>query len=135
MRACSCTQPVTPINPRHSACERCAGQIPPDDRLRRDLDLERELTRQAAKGLVDPEPLIIHSETRCERLSGEYTDDHMLMAAGRDFRHDGREEIADCRWYITAWMQTHSVDDPDYRRMFLALRHTCLLYDLLSEEE
>lgn len=110
--------------------------------LRRDLEFEREITRQAAKGLVDPERLIVHSETRCIELSGEYTPDPMQMAPDRDFLRDALEECADLKSYLVFWLQTHVNDrgqdgDVDERRrnVFLALRHTTLLYDLLSEND
>lgn len=135
MKPCVCTPPARSINPRkQGSCEACGFKLPPSpEPTRRVLETERELTRMAAKGIVDPEPLITHSETRCQQLSGEYTPDPMLLATGRDFKRDAREEAADLRSYVVFWLQENP-ESEDRQQMFFALRHCCILYDLLKED-
>lgn len=96
----------------------------------RNMEYEREATREAARGVVDPTPLIEFSEVRACRLSGEYVTDPMLVAQGRDRRRDAREELSDCRNHLVWWLEENHGDDRAHDA-FLALRHVALAYDLL----
>ena len=105
---------------------------PTADTCRRNIDFEREITREAARGVVDPTPLIEFSEARCNRLSGEYVSDPSRRRANIDLR-ESREEAADLRWYLACWLE----DNPEHEKrqdIFLALRHLTLLYDLLLDD-
>lgn len=121
-------------NPRHpQTCRKCGKPILDTTTWRRDIDLEREITYEAAKGVVDPEALILFAEARTRTLSGEYVNDPMLVLADRDRLRDAREEVADLRNHLVWWLQSN-VDSEKAADAFAALRHTTLIYDLLSED-
>jgi hypothetical protein len=119
-------------DPRHAGfCIRCGLKI--DYGTPRNLDLERELTHEAARGAVDPTRLIEHSEARASSLSGEYVPDPMLIAPGRDRLRDVREELSDSRNHLCWWLQAHVGDDRQDDAL-ICLRFICLAYDRLLED-
>lgn len=102
--------------------------------LRRDLEREREITREAARGVADPDRLIQHAEARAIRLSGEYVGDPMLIAPGRDRLKDVREELADARNHIVFWFATHphAWGSEQEHDLLIVLRHVALAYGVLE---
>ena len=101
----------------------------------RSLEFERGVTHQAAKGVVDPSRLIEHAENRARVLSGEYVRDPMHIAPGKDRLREAREEAADMRNHLI-WAMQERIEDEDFaHRARFALRHICLAYDLLTEED
>ena len=121
-------------NPREAgrcACGRGPGDHPQPNTEVRDLERERELTYEAARGAVDPTALIEFAETRAGGDHG-YGAPHMLRA-GIDWKREARPEAADLRNYLVWWLLKNP-GDPKAHDMFLALRHVTLLYDLLIRE-
>jgi hypothetical protein len=99
----------------------------------RNIESEREVTREAARGVVDPSALIEFSEVRAFSLSGEYVEDAMLVALGRDRLRDAKEEISDCRNHLVWHIQENPGMEKSHDAL-LALRHMCLAYDLLIRD-
>jgi len=99
----------------------------------RNINYEREATREAARGVCDPSPLIEFSEARASCLSGEYVTDPMLVAQGRDRVRDAKEELSDCRNHLVWWLEENHGDEKAHDAFF-ALRHILLAYDLLCRE-
>ena len=100
----------------------------------RDITLERDLTKHAARGLADPSPLITHAETRAgSHLSAEYVPDPMLIAADRDRIREVREELADARNHLVWWLIANVDHDLAPQRLG-ALQAICLAYQRLAED-
>lgn len=126
-------------NPRYqNTCQQC-GRVMPNTEgptRRRNVELEREFTREAAKGIVDPTALIEFSEARIMRLCGKYVDDPAYVRMGRDRLHDMREELSDCRNHGVFWQEENiGVDEDQERRVAQAQRHVAIAYDLLLDED
>ena len=99
----------------------------------RNVEFEREITRFAVKGLnVDPEPLITFAEARIATHHAEYVADPRLVSTAGDRIRDAREEAADLRNYLVWWLEENLEDERRSDRE-KALRHVCLLFDLLGE--
>lgn len=97
------------------------------------LEVEREATEEAARGVADPTALIQHSETRAKVLSGEYVDDPMLIKPGKDRPREVREELSDARNHLVFHFQEHPEDERNHRYL-LALRYIALAYqEMLAE--
>lgn len=124
-------------NPRMAglcACNRPECEHPQPTTRLRDLEDERELTYEAARGAVDPAPLIEFAETRAGgSLSGEYVPTANLVTLTRDRVRETQEELADARNHIVWWLQA-SPGHPKAQDVFLALRHITYAYDLLIRE-
>ena len=103
--------------------------------LYRSLEYEKGATEQACKGVVDPSALIEHARWRAQTLSGEYVRDPMLIAPGRNRRHDGREELTDCLNHLLWDSQEHIEDEERVHRNMQAIRHVALAYECLKEED
>lgn len=99
----------------------------------RNVELERQLTEQAARNHCDPEPLIRHAETRAMRLSGEYVEDPMLVREDRDRPRDVREELADARNHLVWWMEDHIGDEEIQQDGLNALTAITVAYSCLRE--
>lgn len=97
----------------------------------RNVELEREFTREAARGVCDPSALIQYAEARAgqRREYGQTT----LVLGGRDLLQEARAELADGRNYLVWWLEDHVGDDqaPD---VLIALRFLALAYDRLLED-
>lgn len=133
MPDCGFGNHVESDNPRNAGwCCRCGLKI--ERGLPRSLELERELTNEAAKGAVDASRLIEHAEARASSLSGEYVPDPMLIAPGRDRLRDVREELADARNHLCWWLQAH-VGDEKADDALIGLRFVCLAYDRLLVDD
>lgn len=132
MTAClefGCAPSLNPI--KQSRCVRCDSVVTRPEATRRNLELEREIVKQACKGKIDPNGLIEHSETRCERLSGQYTKDPMFIQPGRNLRKDGREEAVDGVNYCKFVLQEEpNAEDADF--LMEAIGHFAMAYDLLG---
>ena len=136
--ACQCVKPIASLNPRNEGkCARCSFVLPPELETRwRNLDIERQFTRDAAKGAVDPTRLIEFSEARAQALSGKYVVDPMMIVRGRDRLRDMREEIADFRNHGVWWQEDNlGTDDDLEHRVQMAQRHAAIAYELLLEED
>ncbi len=126
-----------------SANPRCAGKCAcghgpedhpqPTSRLR-DLEYEREITHEAARGVVDPSALIEFAETRAGgSLSGEYVSNAQLVTLTRDRIRETQEELADARNHVVWWLEANPGHAKSHD-VFLALRHVTLAYDLLIRD-
>lgn len=123
------------LDPRHAGYCACGKRMEETPRpRRRDIDLEREITQQAAKGYVDPERIIALSEYRAEALSGEYVDDPMLIQPGRDRLKDGREEALDARNHLVWWL-CENIGDERGPRILRALTYFMLAFQELENED
>lgn len=113
---------------------RCACGKPVSQPLRRNLQLERDITLEATRSVSDPSRLIEHAETRAIRLSAEYVGDPMLIAPGRDRVRDVREEIADARNHVVFWFQENpgEIGSELAHDLLIALRHLALAYDRIT---
>lgn len=98
----------------------------------RNLAFERDITHHAARGLVDPNPLIAFAEARARGLSGEYVPDPMLIAPGRDRARDVREEIADARNHLVWWLE-ENLEHPTAPRKLRVLQLLCVAYTELQD--
>ena len=127
---------TNPRTPDRCPCGRSRDEHPqpsgPTTR-RRTVESEREVTREAARGLVDPLPLIEFSEARAAKLSHQYVNDPAFVQL-RDRTRDAKEELADCRLYLS-WLVEENTGTDRAHDAFLALRHVLLAYDLLCREE
>jgi hypothetical protein len=97
----------------------------------RNLQFERDVTEQAARGYVDPRSLICHAETRARSLCGEYVTNPMLVLQGRDRILDVREELVDARNHIVWWLEDN-LDDPTAAQKLHALQLICIAYAALA---
>lgn len=126
------------LNPRNNGCVRCGAREEAHNTVahvrRRSLDVEREITREAGRGYIDPTALITHAETRANRLHAEYVTDPMLVAADRDRLQEAKEELADMRNHLVWWLEENP-DDDRRQHAFASLRHALIAYDLLLEHE
>lgn len=124
-------------NPRlagRCACGHPEGEHPGPAVRRRSIESEREITREAARGVVDPEPLIAFSEVRSGGiLSGEYVRDPLLVQLGRDRLRDFKEELSDARNHAV-WLIQEQAGQERAHSVFQALRHVLLAYDLLCRD-
>ena len=130
----NCTVYIKPSNPRHASCLRCSRAPETHPKAKpttrpRDVASEREITREAARGVVDPEPLIAFSEVRISEHSHQYVKDSMLVSLRNHIR-EATEEAADLRNYLV-WFIQENEGTEDAHDAFLALRHLLLAYDLL----
>lgn len=100
----------------------------------RNLAREQELTREAARGNVDPEALIEFAETRAGGpLSSAYVSDAQLITLTRNRIRETQEELADARNHIVWWMAQHPGHEKAHD-VFQALGHIAIAYDLLVRE-
>jgi hypothetical protein len=100
----------------------------------RDLEYERQVTYDAARGAVDPSALIEFAETRAGgSLSGEYVSNAQLVTLTRDRVRETQEELADARNHVVWWLESNP-GDPKSQDVFLALRHITYAYDLLIRD-
>lgn len=95
---------------------------------RRNLEVERDITRFAVQGQLDPTALIEFAETRAMRLHGKYVTDPMLIA-DRDRPHEAMEEAADGRNHCVFHLQ----QQPDDQRMMNALYYFIRAYEELRQ--
>jgi hypothetical protein len=128
-------------DPRKRDCARCGKPLAihhtpesPHSPRRRHVQVERDLTHEAARGATDPARLIEHAETRAATLSHEYVPDPMLVAMNTDKRVDAREELADCRNRLV-WFLEEQPDHPRAQHAFIALRLVALAYDHLQDPD
>ena len=124
-------------DPRRAGYCACGLRMPeqPTDRLR-NLDLEREFTHDAAKGIANAEPLIEFAETRAISLSRKYVSDPMRVLLGRKRLRDMREELADCRNHGVWWQEENlGVDEDRDHLVRMAQRHVAIAYDLLLKAD
>jgi hypothetical protein len=100
---------------------------------RRSVQFEREVKKEAARGFVDPSSLIEFSEFRASQPR-EYGDPDYVHP-GRASLHEARCEMADGSNYLTWWLEDNvHLDDERKERVFEALRHVMIAYDLLEEQ-
>lgn len=99
----------------------------------RNVELERVLTNEAARGHADPERLILHAETRAMRLHGEYTSDPMLVDTTRNRPCEVREEIADARNHVIWWIEDNLGDEEIARAGMECLRDLTRAYARLAD--
>lgn len=127
------------LNPRNNGCMRCGKSKEAHSTIahvrRRSLDVEREITREAGRGYIDPTAIITHAETRASRLHAEHVTNPMLVAADRDWLQEAKEELADTRNYLAWWIEENPDDDLRRQHTFASLRHVLMAYDLLLEHE
>lgn len=123
-------------NPRRAGhCFRCDGPVAPKPEPRpRNLELEREIIRHAARGLCDPSRLIQHAEARTGgSLACQYVADPMTVAP-RDHLREAREELPDAAIRLAWWLEENPGHDAA-ERVLDSLRSICVAYDRLTEED
>lgn len=132
----SACEHVESVNPRQQGwCVKCSKPMPETLKARqRDLDLEREITRHAARGYANPERIIEIAEFRASSASGEYVTDPMLLAPGKDWVHEAREELVDARNYLTWWL-CENVGNELAESRLRALRCVLLAFQELEDED
>lgn len=127
-------------NPRNTGCIKCGrvSDLHPEQEQttrRRVLESEREITREAGRGIVDSSALIEFSETRAGgALSNSYVDDPGLVNLGRDRLRDTREELSDARNHVVWHIQENPGTEKSHDALE-ALRHILLAYDLLIRDD
>jgi hypothetical protein len=86
-------------NPReagHCACGRGPEEHPQHTQpIRRNLELERRMIKDATYGLCDPTELIDHAQMRAFHLSSEYVSDPLTIKPGINRPLQMREELTD----------------------------------------
>ena len=98
----------------------------------RTLDFERDVTREAARGAVDPDALMRYAELRAEQPHG-YGPTNQVRT-GVNWLHEARAELADCRNYFCWWLEEH-VGDEDVHEVLIALRFVALAFDRIKEKQ
>ena len=122
-------------------CFRCAQPIaatpqpvtilPP---IRRNLDLEREIVREASRGVVDSTHLIEHAQRRSVQFSDEYVSNPLDIAPGKDRLREAREEALDGVNHCLFWLQEQDYEDDRRDDVMVSLRFFALAYDRLLED-
>lgn len=121
-------------DPRHAGhCYRCNCEIPRGpEPIFRNLELEREIVREATRGAVDPSRLIDHCQIRADRLSGEYVSHGSLIKPGVDRPKEAREEAPDGINHLLFHIQEHP-DDPANEDYLIAIRFFGLAYERIRK--
>jgi len=101
---------------------------------RRNVRFERELTIAGAR-FEDSVAIIKMSEARCVSHHGEYTDDSMVIAPGRDLVRDVLEELADARSYLCFLAQENPDDVLLQERCKFALGHVVRAFNAVLARE
>ena len=116
-------------DPRNAGrCFRCGMPVVRVDRDR-DIAVERELTREAAKRVAaDPEPLVLFAEARSDK--GPVRD-----FPTRDFEREVREELADARNYLVWGIYQAQDRGEDPRKLFACLARVASAYAVLSWQD
>jgi hypothetical protein len=127
----SCDRFAAAANPRITHCVRCgrseAAHVPV---RRRNLEFERQLTAEAARGWCEPSALVEFAEARA--AAGREYGDPGCVRLDRDMLREARAELADARNYLCWWLETH-VGDEGAARVLEALRWVALAFDRLLE--
>lgn len=96
----------------------------------RNLDFEHEVTREAARGAVDPADLSHYAELRAQQDHGYGLANE--VREGVNWLHEARAELADCRNYFCWWLE-ENVGDERAPEILIALRFVALAFDRLKE--
>lgn len=96
----------------------------------RNLGFERDVTREAARGAVNPVELVAYAELRAEQDHG-YGRSHEVRD-GIDWLRETRAELADARNYLCWWLEER-VGDERAPEVLIALRFVALAYERLKE--
>ena len=102
--------------------------------IRRNLDLEREIVREASRGVVDSTHLIEHAQRRSVQLSDEYVSNPLDIAPGKDRLREAREEALDGVNHCLFWLQEQDYEDEHRDDVMVSLRFFALAYDRLLED-
>lgn len=132
MGGADCVEGADPRGAGH--CFRCGDPLPrKPEPIRRNLELEREIVREATRGAVDPSHLIDLCHIRAERLSGEYVSHGSLIKPGVDRLHEAALEAVDGVNHCLFDLQDpeHFEDEERRHNLLIAIRFFALAYDRL----
>lgn len=104
----------------------------PERTIRRDLSLERRLTREAARGVVDASELIDFAEARAQMLASAYVSDPLTIKLGLSRPCEIREELEDARNHAVFLAQERELSEDEARDVQIAQRHIAIAYDVIG---
>lgn len=102
--------------------------------LERDFNMEENIIRRAATGVVGPDNVIAHSRMRSTVLSGEYVPDPHMIKMGMDRPREALDEIADGINHLLFHLQEFP-EGPGCEDYKAAIRFFLLAYDRIANAE
>lgn len=96
----------------------------------RQVETERDITKQAAHGVVDPEPMITQAEARISRFAAKHGQDPFQVRTGLDWRQEALEELVDARNYLCWLVEENLGTDLAFEAM-RALQSLLVAHDVL----
>lgn len=111
---------------------RCGRLLPPPPTRLRDVVNERDLVEHACRGVVDPEALITHAQTRAQNQSGEYVNHPGLVRTDVNRAREAREELADCVNYLV-WELQDTEDESTRTSRLRAIQALAVAYNELAD--